>query len=80
VNLSELLEHHVIDEYLALSSCNGTYRKTQLLQKLFLQLVSLQESYTALVEMNRIWSMATPSPEDYQTQDGTSYRWLDYFQ
>jgi len=25
VNLSELLEHHVIDECLALFNCNGTY-------------------------------------------------------
>jgi len=82
VNLSELLEHHVIDECLALFNCNGTYRKTQkskLIQKLFLQPVSLQESYTALVDMGMIWRMATPSPEDCQTQDGTSYKWSDYF-
>jgi len=66
VNLSELLEHRVIDECLALFNCNGTYRKTQkskLIQKLFLQPVSLQESYT---DMGMIWRMATPSPEDCQ--------------
>jgi len=82
VNLSELLEHYVTDECLALFNCNGTYRKTQkgkLIQKLFLQPVSLQESYTALVDMGMIWRMATPSPEDHQTQDGTSYKWSDYF-
>jgi len=40
VNLSELLEHHVIDKCLALFNCNGTYQKTQknkLIQKLFLR-------------------------------------------
>jgi len=37
------------------------------------------ESYTALVDMGMIWKMATPSPEDFQTQDGASYKWSDYF-
>jgi len=71
VNLSELLEHHAIDECLALFNSNGTYRKTQkseLIHKLFLQPVSLQESYTALVDMGMILRMAIPSPEDRQTQ------------
>jgi len=58
-----------------LTDCNDIYQKTQkskLIQKLFLQPVSLLESYTALVDMGMIWRMATPSPEDRQTQDGTS--------
>jgi len=82
VNLSELLEHRVIGECLALFNCNGTYQKTQkskLIQKLFLQPVSLQESYTALVDMGMIWRMATPSPENHQTQDGNSYKWVGLF-
>jgi len=29
VNLSELLQHRVIDECVTLFNCNGTYRKTQ---------------------------------------------------
>jgi len=29
--------------------------------------------------MGMIWRIATPSLEDHQTQDGTSYKWLDYF-
>jgi len=29
--------------------------------------------------MGMIWRMATPPPEDHQTQDGTSYKWLDYY-
>jgi len=29
--------------------------------------------------MGMIWRMATPSPEDCQTQDGTSYKCSDYF-
>jgi len=32
-----------------------------------------------LVDMGMIWRMATPSPEDRQTLDGTSYKWSDYF-
>ena len=28
--------------------------------------------------MGMIWRMATPSAEDWQTQDGTPYKWSDY--
>ena len=28
--------------------------------------------------MDMIWSMATPTAEDGQTEDGTLYKWLDY--
>jgi len=78
VNLSEMLQHRVIDECVTLFNYNGAYRKTQkskLIQKFFLQPITLQESYTVLVDtcMGMIWRMATPSPEDRQTQDGASY-------
>ena len=84
LNLSELRQHRVIDECVTLFNCNGTYRKTQkskLIQKLFLQPIALQESYTALLDMGMIWRMAsyTPSPEDRQTQDGALYKQSDYF-
>ncbi|KAG1680240.1 hypothetical protein GQR58_012475 [Nymphon striatum] len=81
VDLSELLEHRVVEESVALFNSNGTYRKTQksqLIQKLSLQPVDLQEPYIALIDMGMIWRMAIPSAEDRQTQDGTPYMWLDY--
>ena len=53
--------------------------KSKLIQKLLLHTIILQESYTVLVDMGMIWRMATPSPEDHQTQDGTIYKCLDYF-
>lgn len=83
VDLSELFEHRVIEESMALFNSNGTYRKTQksnLLQKLSLQSAYIQEKYTALVDMGMIWRMATPSAEDRQTHDGTPYKWSDYMQ
>ena len=81
VDLNELLEHRVVEECVALFNCNGTYRKTQksqLIQKLSLQYVDLQEPYIAIVDMGMIWRMATPSAEDRQTQDGAPYKWSDY--
>ena len=83
VNLPELLEHRVIEECVALFNSNGTYRKMQkseLMQKLSLQPVDLQEPYIALVDMGMIWRMATPTAEDWQTQDGNPYKWSDYVQ
>ena len=84
VNLSELLQHRVIDECVTLFNCNGFCGKTQkskLIQKLFLQPIVLQESYTALLDMGMIWRMAsyTPSPEDRQTQDGASYKYFHIY-
>ena len=64
----------VVEECTPLFNSNGTHRKTQkskLIQKLPLLHVDLQE--LALVDMSMIWSMATPTAEDRQTQDGTSY-------
>ena len=81
VDLTELLEHRVVEECVALFKCNGTCRKTQkskLIQKLSLQYVDLQEPYIAIVDIGMIWRMATPSAEDRQTQDGTPYKWSDY--
>ena len=81
VDLPELMEHRVVEECVALFNSNGTYRKTQksqLIQKLSLQSVDLNEPYIALVDMGMIWRMATPSAEDRQTEDGTPYKWSDY--
>ena len=81
VDLTELLEHRVIEEFVSLFNCNGTYMKTQkskLIQKLSLQYIQLQEPYIAIVDIGMIWRMATPSAEDRHTQDGTPYKWSDY--
>lgn len=81
VHLPELLEHRVVEECVAMFNSNGTYRKTQkskLIRKLHLQSIDLQESYIALIDMGMVWRMATPSAEDRQKQDATSYKWSDY--
>ena len=81
VDLPQLLEYRVVEECIALFNSNRTYRETQkskLIQKLSLQYVDLQEPYVALVDMGMIWSMATPTAEDRQTQDDTPYKWSDY--
>ena len=57
VDLTELLEHRVVEECVALFNCNGTYRKTQkskLIQKLSLQYGDLQEPYIAIVDIGMI--------------------------
>ena len=76
MDLLQLLGHRVVEERMALFNCNGTHRKTQ--KKLSLQYVNLQEPYVALVDMGMIWTMATPTAEDRQTQDGTPYKWSEY--
>jgi hypothetical protein len=81
VDLTELLEHRVVEECVALFNCNCTHRKTQkrkLIQKFSLQYVEIQEPYIAVVDIGMIWRMATPTAEDRQTQDGTPYKWSDY--
>ena len=81
VDLSELLDHHVVKEGVVIFNSIGTDRriqKSQLIQKLSLQPVDMQEPYIAFIGMGIIWRMAIPSAEDRQTQDGTPYKWLDY--
>ena len=81
VHLPELFEHRVVEECVAIFNSNATYRKTQkskLIQKLHLQSIDLQESYTVLIDMGMVWRMATPSAEDRQKQDATPYKWSDY--
>jgi len=76
-----LLEHRVVEECITLFNSNGTYRKTQkskLIQELSLQCVDLQQPYVAVVDMDMIWCMATPTAEGRQTEDGTPYNWSDY--
>ena len=47
---------------------NLVEKKSKLIQKLSLQYVDLQEPYVALVDIDMIWSMATPTAEDGRRQ------------
>ena len=81
MDLSQLLEHRVVEECMTLFNSDDIYRKTQkskLIQKLSLQSIDLQKPYVAVVDMDMIWSMAAPTAEDRQTKDGTPYNWSDY--
>ena len=63
---------------MAVFTSNSTHRKTQqskLIQKLSMQYI---EPYVASVDMDMIWSMATPTAEYRQTEDGTPRKWSDY--
>ena len=74
------------------SRCRGVYDLVKLrrhiqenakeqfikLIQLSLQYIDLQEPYIAVVDMDMIWSMAAPTVEDQQTEDGTPYNWSDY--
>ena len=52
-------------------------QKSKPIQKLSLSLqsIDLQEPYVAVVDMDMIWSMADPTAEDRQTEDGTPYNY-----
>ena len=71
-----------IDECVALFNSNSTYRKSQkskLIRYCHCNLYIYRSPiYTALIKMGMIWRMTTPSAEDRQKQDGTSYKWSDY--
>jgi len=57
VNLPELLQHRVVEEYVSLFNSNGTFRKVQkskLLPKFSLQPVTLKNIYIALIDMGII--------------------------
>ena len=64
VDLSQLMEHRVVEDCMTSLNPDGIYMKTQkskLTQKLSLQSIDLQEPYVAVVDMDMIWSMAAPT-------------------
>ena len=81
MDLSQLLEHRVVEKCMALFNSNGTYRKNKKQNKLSLQYVKSckkQKACVSLVDMGMIWSKATPRAEDRLTQDDNTYKWSDY--
>ena len=80
ISLPDIMKYRITEECLTLFHVNGTFRKTQkskILQKLVEQPVTLT-SYTALVDMGMIWRLATPTAEERDKADGSSYTWSDY--
>jgi len=78
VNLSGLLKHRVIGRiqlqwYLPKNSEEQAYSKTFPSTSISAGILYCSGRY------GMIWRIATPSLENHQTQDGTSYKWLDYF-
>lgn len=79
--LSEVMEHRVTEECLPIFNVNGTMRKGQkskLVERFnFVELDPL-DSYIAIVDMGFIWRLSTPSAEDREKQDESTYTWADY--
>ena len=83
IDLEHIMEHRVTEECLPIFNINGTIRKGQkskLLEKLNFVELSTSEQYIALVDMGFIWRLATPSTEDREKRDGSSFTWGDYAQ
>lgn len=76
------MDYRVTDECLPIFNINGTMRKTQkskLVTKFHMQPIDpLPIGYIAILDMGLIWYLATPSLEDRQRSDGTSFTWKDY--
>ncbi|KAG1664228.1 hypothetical protein GQR58_019910 [Nymphon striatum] len=81
-NLVDVMDYRVTDECLPIFNINGTMRKTQkskLVTKFHMQPIDpLPIGYIAILDMGLIWYLATPSLEDRQRSDGTSFTWKDY--
>ena len=77
--LSQVMEYRVTDACLPICNINGTMKKVQkpkLIDKLNLQLIeNVQEGYIAIVDMGFLWRLATPSVEDREKADGTTFTW-----
>ncbi|CAB3976667.1 Hypothetical predicted protein [Paramuricea clavata] len=78
--LSDVMKYRITEECLTLFNVNGTFRKTQkskILQKLTQEPIDVS-SYTALVDMGMIWRLASPTMEDREKNDGSTYTWGNY--
>ena len=82
LTLSQVMEYRVTDECLPIFNINGTMKKVQKskpIDKLNLQpLENVQEGYIAIVDMGFLWRLATPSVDDREKADGTTFTWRDY--
>ena len=81
--LEDVLQHRVTEECLSIYNVNGTLRKTQkskLMEAMTLNDKPEPVNYTAVIDMGLIWRLASPTTEDRQKPDGTTYTWGDYAQ
>ncbi|KAK6174843.1 hypothetical protein SNE40_013413 [Patella caerulea] len=76
-HLVDVTDYRVTDECLPIFNINGTMRKTQkseLVTKFHMQPIDLlPNGYIAILDMGLMWQLATPSLEDRQRSDETSF-------
>ena len=81
LDLIAIMKYRLSDECLALFNANGKMRKVQksrLIAQLNIMDLPQLNSYIALVDMGFLWRLATPSAEDREKGDQTSFTWSDY--
>ena len=75
VNISEILQYRITEEFLSIFKANGTFQKEQkskLIQNLNLVPVDARV-YVVIVDMGMIWQRSTPTRLDRQKADATVY-------
>ena len=80
VNISEILQYRITEEFLSIFKANGTFQKEQkskLIQNLNLVPVDARV-YVVIVDMGMIWRRSTPTQLDRQKADATVYTWEDF--
>ena len=83
INFEYLMNYRLTDLPLALFNVNGSMRKvvkSKLIEYFCLQEVptNLVSGSRVIVDMGYIWRLGTPTKEDRQKPDRTSYKWGDY--
>ena len=75
--LEDVLQHRITKECLSIYNVNETLRKSQkskLIQHLTLDNKPEPTDYAAIVDMGHIWRLATPTSEDKEKEDNTTYK------
>ena len=84
LTLERALEGRVTEECLSMYNVDGSMRKTvksKMLEQFNLDLITEElEDHISLVDMGKIWRLATPTPEDREARkrDDSDYTWMDY--
>ena len=83
VFLEEITNHQIADECLSIFNTNESMvkvQKSKLVQMLnWKEIPDWQlETYTSVVGMGFLWSLAAPSTEDREKNDGSPFTWKDY--
>ena len=74
ISPADLVKYRITEECLTLFNVNASSRWTQ---KLVQQPIAVP-FYTALVDMRMIWHLASPTIDDREKPNGSSYMWIDY--